>query len=498
MAFKAFADGFDENEIKPFPAKRVAKKPKRVVNRKRKADSPPPGLEVRALQSPPPVATPTADLVPATTVAPADTRPSNENLTLVHEDYNLFYMRSILDHKSYVDDRRDMEVFSTLSFPSESDKKTFASYVLEEALSQSYENLAVEYSKIVITLWDRTLHEKFYQPVRLLMDVIDYVIQLDPLNIVPSLVAFIVPVVHSTCHVNTLPRHHAAASKQNQLTPQKELHHEVSSTHALALLYNAVYAVNKDLETTKSFWKTIRQDFILYMLTPRQPIDDIIYVISLLKLSILPTSFGPIQETQEAQIGNESAILETVAKLLEEEPHADEGGVPYTAYDISTLRVEAMGFLTKLASAGHNNLFLVRMASAPTMLPRIFRIVHAQLEGMYSAPPDKSLRTSLINGLTQLAYMITRTLLSPAFVSNNSADDTEQSLLAIKLRGLSGATQKFLVSMTRLTFCSGERFLEEGIEEQAVEMAHDLLEETISPQDAEALLEVFQPSNAEE
>lgn len=508
MAFKAFADGFDEDEIKPFPTVKppVAKKLRRVVNRKRKADFPPSGLEVRTLQSPPPAATPTADLVPATTPPapteasqPVDNRPGNG--TLAHRNRNLAYIHSIQNHMSYVTDRRDIEVFSTLSFPSEPNK-TFASYVFEESLSQFHENLAVEYAKIVITLWDRSLHEKFYQPVRLLMDVIDFVIQLDPSTIVPPLVAFIVPVVHSTCHVNALPRHHAASHKHHQPskpTPQSELRHEVSSTHALDLLYNAVSVVQGDMEIRKSFWQIIRQDFILYMLTPRQSIDDIICVFRLLKLSILSMSFGPVQESQEEQVANESSILEHVARLLDEEPQADEGDLPYTAYDISTLRVEAMSFLTDLASAGPNNPFLVRMASAPTMLPRIFRVVHYELESMCSDPPDRNLRASLVNGLTELAYMITRTLRSPALMPSNDADDTEQSVLAMKLRSLPGATQKFLVSMTRLTFCEeGERFLEEGIQERTVEMAHDMLEETIDLQEAEALLEVFRPPNSKE
>ena len=62
--------------------------------------------------------------------------------------------------------------------------------------------------------------------------------------------------------------------------------------------------------------------------------------------------------------------------------------------------------------------------------------------------------------------------------------------LQSKLGRVPGGKQKFLVVLTRLAFSEGP-ILEEGIEDETVEMAHEILDDAVNPQEAEALLEAF-------
>jgi hypothetical protein len=62
--------------------------------------------------------------------------------------------------------------------------------------------------------------------------------------------------------------------------------------------------------------------------------------------------------------------------------------------------------------------------------------------------------------------------------------------LQAKLYRVAGGKQKFLVVLTRLAFSEG-LVLEAGIEDETVEMAHEILDDAVNPQEAEALLEAF-------
>lgn len=59
-----------------------------------------------------------------------------------------------------------------------------------------------------------------------------------------------------------------------------------------------------------------------------------------------------------------------------------------------------------------------------------------------------------------------------------------------KLRALPGGVYKHLIALTRLAFSDGV-FCERGIEDDVVDCAHQMLEDTVTPEEGEALLEVF-------
>ena len=59
-----------------------------------------------------------------------------------------------------------------------------------------------------------------------------------------------------------------------------------------------------------------------------------------------------------------------------------------------------------------------------------------------------------------------------------------------KLRVHPGGANKYLIALTRLAFSEGI-FYERGIEDDVVDCAHQMLEDSITPEEGEALLEAF-------
>ena len=63
-----------------------------------------------------------------------------------------------------------------------------------------------------------------------------------------------------------------------------------------------------------------------------------------------------------------------------------------------------------------------------------------------------------------------------------------------KLHVIPGGTHKHLVCLTRLAFISGdngEMVFEKEIDEEVVQMAREMLEESVTPEEAEMLVEAF-------
>ena len=59
-----------------------------------------------------------------------------------------------------------------------------------------------------------------------------------------------------------------------------------------------------------------------------------------------------------------------------------------------------------------------------------------------------------------------------------------------KLAVIPGGSHKHLIALTRLAFSEGT-FFEQGIEDDVVESAHQMLEDSVTPEEGEALLGAF-------
>ncbi|KAJ0423907.1 hypothetical protein BJY00DRAFT_277656 [Aspergillus carlsbadensis] len=373
---------------------------------------------------------------------------------------NLQMVKRILSHRTFPNNKTDLEVMAELAFPSEPDRM-LSSILLEETAKLDLDNYAVEHIHAIVSLWSRALKEKFYQPIPMFLEIIRYILAMDTPSVL-GLIDRLLPILQDSGDVNGIPRfRHSAVSRQNygqiRQTPSSEIEPLVDSTEALGVLYQMACRslnVDRDLE---EFWRHVRYDFVLMMLNCSQRIADIRLTLSLLMTSMRGDSFGPIQETEQDQHAIENYIVDRVANLMSETPQPDEGQPPYSRAEICDLRLEALSFLMTVAfnpivpASTRGSLVI---ASHPTALARLSRAMHDELD----------------------ALVIRR--------------HPQELDLQPKLYRVAGGKQKFLVVLTRLAFSEG-LVLEAGIDDETVEMAHEILDDAVNPQEARELLEAF-------
>jgi hypothetical protein len=453
-------DGFEDDEIAvASPSKSSGGRQKRGTptapgKRKRKAsqDSP---IPIPPLQISPVQDIPTDGVFPpaeANVEANADAKPAgNSALKSIPavEDRNLRYIKWTLNHSTPPNKEHDLEVMSTLAFPSDP-SQTFSSIVLEETAALRTRNYLTEYAGVIISLWSRALGEKYYQPIYLLMGIVKFILLLDTPSFVPTLIESLVPVLQRTGEVNGVPRfRHSPVSSQNagqiKQTPRSELHCDVDSTEALDILYLVATGCIDNKDSMKMFWRQIRFDFLLAMLNCSQLISDIIFTLDLLVFSVRPDSFGPIREAEQDQQVIENYLLDRVANLFMEMPQVDEGQDPCTPMQICEMRLHALSFFEVVAFSASDpdmNHGSSMIASHPTALARLIRSMHDELDALYSYTPEPvhDLHAALVNGLMNLIYG----------VINNQQGDID---LPSKLGRVPGGKQKFLVVLTRLACC---------------------------------------------
>ncbi|OXV11160.1 hypothetical protein Egran_01080 [Elaphomyces granulatus] len=489
-------DGFDDDEMVMSPTKSSGGRHKRgtpAASGKRKRNqsqgSPIPMAPLQLSRNEPVVdevtLPPTAD-----PDGDADSEMEKSVPASVEERRNMRSMKWILNHRTPPNKERDVEVLSKLAFPWEPDRKLSA-IVFEETTAQRTGNYPAEYAKCIVTMWQQSLDKKFYEPISLFMGIIKFLLILDAPAIVPTLVKPLVNVLQLSAEVNGVPRFkHSSASRQNRgqpkRTPQSELHLEVDSTEAVEVLYLLASGCLGDEGLTELFWKVVRYDFILAMTNCSQLTDDIIVTLNLLSFSIQPKAFGPIQENEPSQRTCEHYIIDRVTNLFFEIPQADEGQDPCTPVQMCEVRLQALSFFDAMAFSSpdpsHNHGSFM-MASHPTALARLIRSMHDELDMMYSHTPEHNYHVALVNGLVDLIYGVMK--------NHGNIDDLQSKLSLVP-----GGKQKFLVALTRLA-CDVNSVLRSGITEETVEMAHEILENSVNPQEAEALQEVF-PSSKEE
>ncbi|PYH42638.1 putative DNA repair protein Rad26 [Aspergillus saccharolyticus JOP 1030-1] len=484
-----FRDGFDDDEI-------LAISPTKSARSKR-ATPTGPGKRKRKLSqdSPTPL-----QLSPQAELPPDDPPPeqlSDDAMIDVPEpfvpetrSFDASIVKRILNHSTIPDGRPDIEVMAGLAFPSDP-QQMISTLLMGEMAKLDFGNYMVEYGRAIISLWGRALSEKYYIPIPMFMSIMGFLISLDVQAHDPDLIKHLVPILQDSGDVNGVPRFkHSPVSRQNlgqvRKTPLSQLEPLVDSTKALNLLFQLAFRrmhVERELAT---FWQYMRYDFVLMMLNCSQRLRDISLMLRLLSTSIRDGSFGSIQSTEQDQIANENYIVDRVANLLSETPQLDEGQKPYLPWEVCDMRREALSFLTTVAfnsqapESTHGSMIL---ASHPTVLARVIRAMHDEVHALYSMPPTKDLHSSMINGLMRLVYGVIQ--------RHRDAVD-----LQAKLCRVAGGKQKFLVVLTRLAFSEG-LLLEAGITDETVEMAHEILDDAVNPQEAEALLEAFPNANRE-
>jgi hypothetical protein len=482
-------DGFDDDEIMAIsPIKSGGGRKSKGgtptgAKRKRKAMdvSPVPALVLRQSGSIPP---PVED-------GPVEPQKSEPALPIIKKDKtaekNMKFMQRILNHKSPGVADRILEICMQYAFPSEP-LKTFTSLLLAATarLPASAKRFRAELLAVFVDLWAACLKQKYYKPIPLMMEVVCFIIALESVVVDEVTIKQLLPVLQDCGKINAEARFNYSPVRQRagklKQIPQSELNPDCNGTRCLSILYDLASRCQNSSKLIELFWRSMDTDFVLMMLNSSQPISDMTLMLNLLSTSVLATTFGNIYSTPAEQSKMEIYIIRRVCYLLWETPRVDESCPPPTKPQICHLRLTVMSLVSVLIftpipspnpKPSHAS---TALASHPDALARLVRSIYDEVDAMYAHRSSHTLHAALVNrGITLLYHLLQ---LHP-----------EISLPA-KLAAVNGGAHKHRVVLTRLAFSEGV-FLDKEIEDETVGMARDMLEECVTPEEAEGLLEAF-------
>lgn len=482
-------DGFDDGDIllqSPSKSARRSKPatPTAANKRKRKVDGPSPvkGLTLRLSGRA------SNEIQP---LPPSSALPEEHPVIIVRNDpqaeRNLRFLQLILDCHLSNKHETLLESLVQYAFPSDQSKR-FSTILLEGVAQLNGDRLSASILQIFVDMWAQSLKEQFYKPISVFIEVVGFIIDHNMAVLDTGIVTSLVPVVQNSIAINAQKRfkhspvNHSSFGKIRQ-TPQTVLNHDVNSTSCLDLLLTMSYVIKDDLALADLFWRLMDPEFILMMLNVWQPISDITLILQLLATSIFPSTFGPISSPdQQSKI--QHWIINRVCYLLWETPKVDEGLPPNTTDQLCHLRLEVLDLLTSLAITSspyphddpsyHGSLLLANDAHA---IARIVRSLYDEVSSMYLMTPSHGLHSELVNRGVRILYHVLQT-------------HSQTINLQEKLSVINGGVHKHRVVLTRLAFSEGF-YIDRHITDETVAMATGLLEESVTPDEADELIEAF-------
>jgi len=483
-------DGFDDDDVFAMsPSKRrdksKASTPKLASKRKRQVtnDSP---VQVLQLSEPSNTQLPPD---PPLFSEPAADIALLRNLRKDDQRFNLLH-RLLSRHCSRGDDRV-LEALTRYAFPSDPEKK-LSSIVYDgfstSAPSTNARELATSICRVFVDIWTRCLRENYLSPIYLVLDALQFVLATPSPKTSIAVMQLIIPLIVDSVKLVAIPVYEARNRNESKtaflFSPSyRSIVDEIDVPTCLELLYHlatSCVASSSPISLTQ-FWSSIPLDFILLTLLKEQPPSTMLPILSLLSTSALPSSIGPIVSSDAAtQQTAESNLLSRLTNLFSETlaPTPDpESSPPPPVSDTQTwtTRLHVLTLLTHFSIPPHGATILV---THNLCIGRLIKYLDHAVSSLYSRPlsPSQQLKISTINTTMRLLDHLTR--VNPGFNIKSKLGETL------------GGLHAYYVALTRLAFSEGV-VLEEGIEAEVVDMAHDVLDEGLSVEEGDALAEVF-------
>lgn len=324
--------------------------------------------------------------------------------------------------------------------------------------------------------------------MHVILDTLQFVLSFESLEKTASLVEEIVPLVQSSANLVVW------TSLDNP-----ELKQHIDLQECLRLMITVSRSCVHDTEATTRFWSLVSRDFIRALL--RSPLlSTLSLTVQLLATSITPTTFGPIPDFDPAELPpdrtKDITVTDYLTSFLQDTPSLVPSQPALWSFRLTLLHT--------FAACLHSPAAAATLATHKYFLGRLLLLLNDAVATLYATAP----RTPLAATLAAIANVGTRI----AFVL--ATDPATRKLVdrPARLKAVHGANHAHLVALTRLAFSDvdddggeeeddggdgdvdgfgGARVLEAGIEEEVVDMAHQLLDEILSPQEGEELVRVF-------
>ncbi|KAF1937360.1 hypothetical protein EJ02DRAFT_506040 [Clathrospora elynae] len=491
-------DGFDDDPVvMASPSRRhdkhKAATPKQAGKRKRQVPDqspiPPPALQLSEPRSRPKEKEPQP--VAGAKIDPAllqRFRQDDRRFTLLHR---------LLSHPSSNGTDRILEALSQHAFPSQPSKKL--SSIVYDALASTatsdVHQLALRICHIFLDLWKRCQSEKYYAPTSLILDALHFILACEPAETAVQLAERAVPLIIAFVDLVADPISKAAKGGENAIadlyTPtQRETASYIDVLDCLELLYLIATSCvsSTDSYAIVRLWEAIPSTFAIMLLVKEQPRLQITLMLRILGTSALATSVGPstADSAQDSQASNEDALINRLTNLFTETPMpiSDPSASPTTQAappeaDVWHLRLLVVSVLTQFSISEYGS---ARLAQNRLCIGRLIKYLDHCITSLYRQPlsPTQDQKVESINATMKLIYHVA--------TSNANFD------IKSKLVNTLGGQHAYLVALTRLAFSEG-LVLEAGIENEVVDMAHDILDEGLSMEEGDAFGKVFSSGN---
>lgn len=410
------------------------------------------------------------------------------------------FLQIVLDHASFYGESPTFDMLSRFSFPS--DPGTSLSTHIFQALPimgdrQRPMQLLVDFAAQVVLLWSRSFAEEAWDPIKYLVALLAFTLHLQTTYVAPYIAVNLAPVAQATIRKLAEGRHRLPDGDLSKNQDYAFLEQHVDTTNILSLLYATAlacvtYIPEADNDTglgIADFWRLISLDFVTVLLTPKQMPDDIVGMLDLLTTSSLPESIGPVLEDKEPAFVARPVIERVSAKLTEPS---------LAAMSPHQKRLIQISALRTMVAFSRHPFGALQLASHGNALPRIVTCLSASIDSLYDLsipshilPPPADDSSPDLNTPSAMLYRIIAqcVLLIHTLVTDPRTSETAD--IQQKLSMSYGGSQRYLIALGRLTFAEEDLVMEAGIEGEVVEMAHELLELIVTPDEGEIVSEAF-------
>ncbi|KAF2207603.1 hypothetical protein CERZMDRAFT_50820 [Cercospora zeae-maydis SCOH1-5] len=490
----ARGDGFDDDEVRLASPSRSFNRersrgehtPKAGAKRKRPTHDSPVALSFT--QPPQALRTESTEQ----TLASADS--NGPEHVVVKRDTRFDFMQLMLNHCPHEGHDATVESLAKYSFPSSPGKTLSSMFIHSISFTSTSEDntLPLIASRALLKLWSKCLEDKYFAPLYLILEMLSFILRTERASVRAQLLEDAIPLCSRTIDFIAVPISRAAKSPtfaaSMDMRAFEELAEELDVERVMEFLHSLCFAATLADNKVEIFWSTIDFAFTLQMLGKAQPISQIISVLQMLSTSTREFTFGVISPDKSKQRDFERATVERLTNLLFEAPEAPKDEAPYSVEEIMEMRLEVMKVFRAMCYTDHGGLLLVQQRSA---VGRFVRFLDAQMTRLYKArptigmPPGSDERPEAHDLIIKSINMVVRIL-------HHLLRAYEGTLEIVpKLHAVHGGYHKFLVSLTRVAF-SEQLCFEAGIEDEAAEAAHNILDNVLGPEDGDAIMRAIE------
>lgn len=199
-----------------------------------------------------------------------------------------------------------------------------------------------------------------------------FALELKTLAIAPFVIDSLLKVAQQTCDLVAIPRF--------KREPCKQFDGVVDVSACLAVIHLAAMGCMVDQDHNIRFWRCVRLDFVLMMLSQHQPPEDFDMTLQLLSISTMVDSIGPKAVDHDEQQKQVGYIIDRISLLLISSPSAPEGISKHNPSVISNLRLQILRTFNSFCQTawGTEALALHKFA-----IGRLVKLMSDELDALY-------------------------------------------------------------------------------------------------------------------